>query len=80
MLRIVILIDVVGPSTNFIAEFAVLPVVERLIAREFREDDGGGGIDWLLVRDYETYSMDEDDVSLVDGVLEGALGALGHQT
>ncbi|GJY58848.1 hypothetical protein Tco_0458740 [Tanacetum coccineum] len=56
--------------------------------------DGGtlGGGDneefrYLLVKgddkrvgDFGVKSMDEDDVSFVDGVLEGALGALGDET
>ncbi|GKA15123.1 hypothetical protein Tco_0694870 [Tanacetum coccineum] len=51
----------------------------------------GGGNNWEFryplvegndkrVGDFGVYSMDEDDVSFVDGVLEGALGALGDET
>ncbi|GJY23727.1 hypothetical protein Tco_0397385 [Tanacetum coccineum] len=32
------------------------------------------------VGDFSVQSMDEDDVSFMDGVLEGSLGALGDET
>nr|GEY38306.1 hypothetical protein [Tanacetum cinerariifolium] len=54
------------------------------------ESDGGGNngeFKHLLIEgddkrvgDFGMYSMDKDDVSFVDGVLEGALGALGDET
>nr|GEU73991.1 hypothetical protein [Tanacetum cinerariifolium] len=38
----------------------------------------GSGIETIIYADYD-HSMDEDDMSFVDGVLEGALGALGDE-
>ncbi|GJR80539.1 hypothetical protein Tco_0151324 [Tanacetum coccineum] len=78
-------------APNHLDAKAVEPIVEVVVTNplepeidsEFLSAFGPMDVDTIFNPadvDLDVKSMDEDDVSFVDGVLEGALGALDDET